>query len=424
MSYPLRDIVISGMGLAAPLGHSPDAVFDGLLEQRSGITEIQAFDPSVFSCSVGGHVTDFSARQWVKNRKNLKLMTDAVKLGMAGVKRAYDDAQVTDGSLDPNRFGIFVGAGTAVGRTEDLLPAISAASEDGGFNAAQFGAVVMHRINPLWLLKGLSNNVLGFSTADLDARGINQNYCNSGVGGLQAVGEAAWTIAEGRADFVIAGGADCAINPLHMTGLGRLGALTSRSTPDATRPFDASHDGFAPAQGAAFFVLEHERSAHSSQRVPRARIAAYANGCAGHAMGRGDASVVTATLRDVLKRAGWAPTDVDLFYAHGNGTAKYDGIEAEALRTVFGEDQPPVTSNKGNLGHTIAASGPLSLACALVAMERSLIPPVLFHEKLAADCHGIDLVHSEPRSTPVRRCLVQAAGIGGQTTVLALEALS
>lgn len=423
MSQALHEVVISGIGLAAPLGHSPDELFDGLLDRQSGVSKIQAFDPSVFSTGVGGHVTDFSAREWVKNRKNLKLMTDAVKLGMAGVKRAYDDAAVAEGSLDPNRFGIFVGAGTAVGRTEDLLPAISAASEAGRFDAAQFGAVGMHRINPLWLLKGLSNNVLGFSTADLDARGINQNYCNSGVGGLQAVGEAAWAIAEKRADFVIAGGSDCAINPLHMTGLGRLGALTSRSTPDGTRPFDASHDGFAPAQGAAFFVVETERSAIGHGRTPKARIAAYANGCAGHAMGRGDASVVVETLRAALQRAGWSPADVDLFYAHGNGTAKYDGIEAEALRAVFGETQPPVTSNKGNIGHTIAASGPLSVACALVAMDRGLIPPVQFFDRLAPECHGIDVVHGQARALPVRRCLIQAAGIGGQTTVLALEAV-
>ena len=258
-------IAITGVGLASPLGHSKDELFDALCQGQSAIDTIDRFPVDVFPCQVGAIVKDFKARDWVSNRKNLKLMSTAVRLGMAGVKRAWADAGLTSDSVDPERLGLFVGAGTAVGRTEDLIPAIRNATVDNIFDTGAFGAEGLHSINPLWLLKGLSNNILGFASGDLNAQGPNQNYCNSGVSGLQAIGEAAWSLIEGTGDAIIAGGADSAVNPLHFTGFGRLRALTTKKGPDAVRPFDVEHCGFAPSEGSAFFVLERE--SHAVARV-------------------------------------------------------------------------------------------------------------------------------------------------------------
>jgi len=421
---PLRDsVVITGAGVVSPLGHSGPDLFSALAAGKSALGPIDRFDASVFPCAVAAQVRDFKARDWVSNRKNLKLMSDAVRFGLAGIKRAVADAGLEADSVDPNRLGVFVGAGTALGRTEDLIPAMRAATTQTGFDSGRFAEEGMHAINPLWLLKGLSNNVLGFSTADIDARGINQNYCNSGVGGLQAIGEAAWAIAEGRADVIVAGAADSAVNPLHFTGFGRLRALTSGEGPDAVRPFDARHDGFAPGEGAAFVVLESVEHAQRRGVTPRARIAGYADLCAAHALGKGDAAVVEQTLRIALERAGWSHDAVDLVYAHGNGTPKFDQIEATAISAVFGDTQPPVTSNKGQIGHAIAAAGPISLVCALEAMARGEIPATANVESLATGCSGIDLVRHESRHTDVSHALIHAAGIGGQTTCIALESI-
>ena len=418
----LRDlVVITGAGVVSPLGHSGPELFAALVDGQSAVGPIDRFDASVFPCAVAAQVRDFKARDWVSNRKNLKLMSDAVRFGLAGIKRALADANLDTEQVDPTRLGVFVGAGTALGRTEDLIPAMRAATTDDGFDSGRFAEEGMHAINPLWLLKGLSNNVLGFSTADIDARGINQNYCNSGVGGLQAIGEAAWAIAEGRADVIVAGAADSAVNPLHFTGFGRLRALTSGTGPAAVRPFDARHDGFAPGEGAAFVVLESAAHAHARGARVLGRIAGYADLCAAHALGQGDAAVVKQTLTMAMDRAGFAQSDIDLIYAHGNGTPKFDQIEAEAISTVFGDRCPPVTSNKGQIGHAIAAAGPISLVCALEAIAQGVIPHTANVETLAHDCSQIDLVRHESRQTPVSRALVHAAGIGGQTTCIALE---
>ena len=416
------DVAVTGVGVCAPLGHTPDELLDALLDGRTGVGPVTAFDASPFPCRLAARVTDFKARDWVSNRKNIKLMSDAVQFGLAAVKRAHADAGLSAQPADPERLGMFVGAGTAFGDPRDLAPALERGFAGGGdFDPAVFAREGMHLINPLWLLKGLSNNVLGFATADLDARGVNQNYCNSATGGLQAIGEAAWAIVEGKADVIVAGGADSAVDPAHFAGFGRLQMLTAAADADGVRPFDEAHDGFAPGEGAAFFVLESLASARARRRAPLARIVGYGTACSAHALPVGVPDGVVRAARTALRHAGWTPDQVDLVYAHGNGTAAYDRNEARAWCEVFDQRTPPVTTNKANIGHAIAASGPLSVVTAIAAARRGMAPAIRNLRSPTRDCRGLDLVYGEPRRISARRVLVHAAGLGAQTAVIALE---
>lgn len=417
------DIAITGAGVCAALGHESDTLFAKLLAGESGIKPIDGFDTTAFPCRIGATVSDFKARDWVSNRKNLKLMSSATRYGLAAVKRADLAAQLRGPGLDPERLGMFVGAGTSLGRTEDLVPALKASFKDGAFDPAVFGTEGMTLINPLWLLKGLSNNVLGFATADLDARGANQNYCNSAVGGLQAIGEGAWVLAEGIADAVLAGGADATVEPAHMTGFGRLNMLCEGEDPTTVRAFDVGHSGFAPGDGAAFFALETPARARERGQQILGRIVGYSGGCSGKGQLFGDPSVIAATCERALANAGWTPAQVDLIYAHGNGTPAFDRAESAALAAVFGEgpEGPLITTNKPQLGHTIAASGPLSVACALEAARLGIVPAIAHLERVDPECAALNYVIGQPRTAPIRRALVHAAGLGGQTTFLALE---
>ena len=152
-----------------------------------------------------------------------------------------------------------------------------------------------------------------------------------------------------------------------------------------------------------------------------AYIAGYSNGCAGHALGSGDVDTVVQGWTTCIDQAGWKADDVDLMYAHGNGTIRFDDIEAMALRRVFADNQPAVTTNKGQIGHTIAAGGPISMACAIASMQASKVPHISNLRQLAPTCVGIDAVQGEPREKRVRRVLIHSAGLGGQTTCIALE---
>lgn len=410
------NVAITGVGLVSPLGHTAAEVVGALLEGRTAVKPLEGFGDAPFECPVAAVVTGFKVRDWVPNRKNLKLMTPATRYGIAAVKRAWLDAGL-EGAIEPERLGVFVGAGTAFGESEDLRPALECSIAPRGFDSVAFGRDGMHVINPLWLLKGLSNNILGFATADLDAQGINQNYCNSPVGGLQAIGEAAWALVEGKADAILAGGADSAVNAAHLTGFGRLEML---SPSGRVRPFGANHDGFAPGEGGAFFALERPEDAASRGRRMLARLVGYGNAGGAHALTTGVPESIASAFRGAIVRAGWTPAEVDLVYAHGSATAAFDLREAKALELVFGSGTPPITANKAQLGHSVAASGALSVACAIDIARRGAIPPAGDYP-LAHGCKGIDLVRGGPRMATVRRALVHASGLGGQTTCLALE---
>lgn len=419
MPAELKDVVITGCGVVSPLGLDPGGVHARLCAGETASAPITAFDPTPFPARHACAVRGFQGKDWVENRKNLKLMTPAVQYGIAAIRLAAQSAGLVPGVVAPERLGMFVGAGTAFGEMGDLVPALEKAMVDGHHDARRFATEGMPVVNPLWLLKGLSNNVLGYASALLDAQGINQNYCNSGVGALQAVGEAAWAVAEGRADVIIAGASDAAFNVEHLTGFGRLGVL---SAGDRGQPFDVQHDGFVVGDGAAFFVLES--AAHAASRGARslARVAGMGNATALRGLSGCDPKAISAAFQGALRVAGWAPTTIDVVHAHGNGNPRYDAAEAGAIASTFGPSGPAVTADKGGLGHSISAAGGLSLAVALETMRTGRIAPIVGLTRPIPEAHGLDLVIEAPRSHAVKRSIIHCAGLGGQTCALTIEA--
>ncbi len=181
----LRPVTISGVGLLCPAGIGEE-----------GIGEAQ-----------GGPVPGFRARSYIADRKSLKLMTRAVQLGIAAVQMALDaDGDWVD--VPPERRGIFVGASPQSGDPDDLRYALEASMGPDGFDMGQYAERGYPLIHPLWLVRGLSNNIIGFAAAIHDLQGVNSNYCDGPSGGWTALREGALAVAEGRADLVVAGGSD------------------------------------------------------------------------------------------------------------------------------------------------------------------------------------------------------------------------
>lgn len=154
-----------------------------------------------------GPVPGFRARAYIRDRKSLKLMARSVKLGVSGVHLALADVEGWQ-DVPPERRALFVGASPLTGDPDDLRPALEVAMADGQFSMSRFAAHGYPLIHPLWLLRGLSNNVLGFASAACDLQGVNANYCDGPRGGWTALVEGALAVAEGRADLAVAGGAD------------------------------------------------------------------------------------------------------------------------------------------------------------------------------------------------------------------------
>lgn len=431
-----RRAVVTGVGLISPLGFGRHAHAEGWASGRSFVGPMTLLDPGPLPFRAAGQVPGFKARDWVDNRKNLKIMTRPVRLGVAGAHMAMVDAGLPTGAhpaegaaaaVDPIRFAMFVGAPHAHGEAKDLLPALERATASGEFDAVAFGRDGLPLVHPLWLLKGLSNNVLGFSSQRYKAMGPNSNLSGSGAGGAQGIGEGLRAIRDDRADLALCGGYDCLVSVEGITGYGRLGLLTTDDTgppEQSCRPFDVARSGFAPAEGACFLVLEELEHARARGVEILGEIVGAGDGmdahdpASPHPEGRG---LVSAT-RAALRSAGVGPDEVALVVAHASGSVAFDPVEARAIRRILGDraDVVPVTAPKGAMGHTVAASGAFGACAALFALAQGAVPPTANLDNPDPDC---DLLHV--RGTPAppaagRLALVQAAGLGGQATTLAV----
>ena len=416
-----NEIWICGAGIVSALGKDLETLGTALESGATGIKPVADFNTEVFSTSLGAQIDSFKANAYVKQRKNLKLMSRSVRLGMAAIRLACDSADGLVEDALPERRGVVVGAGIALGQSRDLVAGIRQSFVDGRFDSAQFGEVGMRAINPLWLLKGLSNNVLGFATAEIDARGFNQNYCNSGISGLQAISEACWALRENRADILIAGGSDATVDPFHFAGFSRLRALSSAKEAHQIRPFDDRRDGFVLGEGAAYFVLQRAEDAKRNGKKGLARVLGSSTMTCPNKPLESDPGILAQCLRRCIETADVPLDSVGAIIAHGNGSRRFDQVEAEAINLVFGSNGPPVTTNKAQLGHTIAASGPLSVAAALYAGRVGRLPAVPNASQFDEFSGEINLVHTKACSLNTSRILVITAGLGGQLSCLLME---
>ena len=180
-----RSVTVTGVGLLSPAGIGSDSL----------------------GTALGGQVPGFRPRDYIADRKSLKLMTRAVQLGISAVQMALTDDGDWD-SIPAHRRGIFVGASPQSGDPNDLRPALEASMGPDGFDMQRYASDGYPLIHPLWLVRGLSNNIIGFAAKIHDLQGVNANYCDGPLGGWNALREGALAVAEGRADMVVAGGAD------------------------------------------------------------------------------------------------------------------------------------------------------------------------------------------------------------------------
>lgn len=423
-----RRVWITGVGLVTSAGIGVEATWDALLARRTGMIAADSAEAALVGCPVVATVKGFKARNYVSNRKSLKLMTRPVKLGMAAAKLAFEGAGLEVGQIAAERIGIYVGAGQAFADRTELEYALKASrSDDGRFDMVKFGAEGLGQIHPLWLLRGLSNNVLGFVSLEYDAQGTNNNFCNSGVSATQAVSNAARAIADGHIDAAFAGGYDSIVGEEGTLGFGRLGLLAKGDEVEhAHRPFDVSRTGLVPAEGAAFLILEAAESAKA--RGATGLAAVLGGGSASDAMGvtgpDPSGGKISRSVLAALDEAGGTPEDVVAVFAHGTGSA-FDAVEARAYREVFGARASSVlvTADKATVGHTVAACGAVSAGLAAWAISQKTMPPIASLDELDPRCEGLAFVAGGPVPLPEGLVVASSAGIGGQGAAVVLAPL-
>jgi 3-oxoacyl-[acyl-carrier-protein] synthase II len=417
-----RRVVVTGLGLVTPFGCDVDRFWRSLQSGESAVLGLGAVDGFERANVIGAPASGFSARDHV-DAKSLRLMAPAVAFGVAAAQLAAADSGLRFDSIEPVRLGAFVGSRGHSSDRQDLLPAVEHATDAGGFSLAKFGDEGLPLVHPMWLLKGLANNVLYFVSLKYNAQGMNNNISMGGVAGTMAIGEAFHTIQHGMIDVAIAGAYDSALDRDRLEMFASSNLMTKATDPArASRPFDARRDGFVPSEGAAFLLLEPLDAARARGARIYGELLGY--GSAGPAASSatlgphacGFSTALSAALADA---GGVMP---DAVFAHGLGTKASDMQETRALKTVFGPKAPrvPVPAVKSMLGNSFAASGAIEAAAAVLALRDGRLPPTINLIDKDDECDLDYVAGPTARSAPLSAVALNNANLGGAHAALVL----
>ena len=406
-----RRVVVTGIGLVSPLGLDRETTWQELAAGRSGAGPITHFDPAGltvrFACEVKGFNPEVAM-----DRKTARRTDRFAHFGVAAAREACADAGLDPSSQPaPERIGTSVAS--AMGGLNTLSEAFEHLHEKGA-----------DRMNPFWVTALIPNMAAGMVSIELGTRGPNAASCTACAASSMAIGDAAIYIREGRADAMLAGGAEAVITPLAVGAFSALRAMSTRNDePErASRPFDAERDGFVMGEGGAVLVLEELEHARARGTRIYAELLGYGLSA--------DAQHVTATdqtgesparaIRMALAEAGIQPDRIDYVNAHATSTPLGDEAEIRSIKRVFGEArarQIPISSTKSMTGHMLGAAGAAEAAITILAMCRSLVPPTINLETPDPEC-DLDFVPNESRPADVAYGLSNGFGFGGHNACL------
>ncbi len=420
----LRRAVVTGLGIVSPVGIGADATWDALVSGRSGIADITLFDASPFEVRVAGEVKGFDATQYM-DAKDVRRHDRNTHFAVAASGEALRDAGLLGenghvrGDVDADRFGMVFGTG--IGGIGMMLEGHRTLLERGP-----------RRVSPFMLPHMLPDSASGQVAIEYGIRGPNMAVVSACATGGHAIGEAMEAIVRGQADIMLGAGTEAPLVPLAFAGFGQMRALGTPKDPDtgdysasmASRPFDATRDGFVVAEGSAVLVLEELEHALARGARPIAEVIGYGSSADAFDMAapaeRGEGN--QRAMRAALARAGIGPEAVDYINAHGTSTPLNDRYETMAIRDVFGEhaDALAVSSTKSMTGHAMGAAGAIeAFVCARV-IATGCIPPTINYRHPDPEL-TLDYVPNEARAANVQVALSNSMGLGGHNSTVILR---
>ena len=411
------EVVMTGIGVASPIGIGYEAVGRALATGQSGVRRLATFDSDQFPVRVGAEVVDFDAKAYVSPRKSLKVMSRSIQLAFASAQMAVEQAGITAGVVSPERYGVVFGADMIHVQPEELADAFRHAITDNGFEFSRWDERALSEMYPLWMLRYLPNMPACHVAIAQDARGPNNTIVLGEASSLLAIAEGAMVIERGQADVMVVGGTGSRVHPLSWAFRDNL--FHSRRFEDpahVSRPFDAQRDGMVYGEGAAAFILERRSFAEARGAKIVARIAGFANTFEACTPGQPFAGrAIRSAIRQCLRSAGIEARDVGHVNAHGLSTIEHDRAEALAIRDLL--DDVPVTAPKSFFGNLGAGTGAVELIATLAAFETGTIPATLNYEQPDPAC-PINVVRGTPCRTNGKSAVVLNQTSMGQSVAL------
>jgi 3-oxoacyl-[acyl-carrier-protein] synthase II len=400
-------VAVTGIGVKTPAGNDLASMWETVCAGRPTADRISRWDASALPVQIASEVHDFDGTPYF-GPKEVRRQDRVTQLGFAAAADALADA----GELgaDPSRCAVI--AATGVGGLESME-----------INEGVFLERGASRVSPFFVTMMMPNATAGAISINFGWTGPNMCIATACAAGTHAIGEGARLIRDGTADAVVAGGSEAGITPLTISAFARMGALSTRNDdPEhASRPFDVDRDGFVMAEGGAFLLLETlERAVARGARIYGEVIGYGRNGDAYHITAPSPGGAGAAVCMQLaLDDAGLPASAIGHVNAHGTSTPLNDASEAEAIRKVFGDHPPPVTSTKGVTGHMIGGAGAAEAAIALLSIREGLVPPTANLTQIGDDIQ-LDVVGGEPRPLAPAPVLSNSFGFGGHNATLIL----
>ncbi|HET9926078.1 MAG TPA: beta-ketoacyl-ACP synthase II [Methylomirabilota bacterium] len=404
-----RRVVITGAGALTPVGNTAEEFWAALIQGKSGIGPVTRFDASLLTTKIAGELKGFDPLRYI-DKKDDRKFDPFLKYAVACAVMAVEDASLNLERVDRTRFGVLVGSG--IGGITTLLETHKTLLEKGP-----------DRVSPFFIPMLIVNMASGIISMRFGAKGPNSSVVTAFATGNHAIGDATRIIQRGEADIMIAGGAEAIIIPLTFAGFCQMKAMSTRNDDPtrASRPFDATRDGFVCGEGGGLLILESLDHALARDARIYAEVVGYGmTGDAYHMTAPdpeadGAARAMTLAVRD----AGIEPSTVGYINAHGTSTPYNDKSETMAIKRVFGEHarKLAVSSTKSMTGHLLGAAGGIEAIATAFAIHYGILPPTINYETPDPDC-DLDYVPNQARKQDVEIALSNAFGFGGTNATL------
>src|SRR5579872_2926840 len=409
-----RRVVITGMGVVTSLGFGIEPFWQNIIAGTSGVGPITNFDAGEFTTRFAAEIKEFNPEDYME-RKEAKKMDRFVQFAVAASRMAIGDSGLKIVEENACRVGVLIGSGIGGIKTIEDQFRIMLDKGPG-------------RISPFLIPMLISDMGAGQVSILFGAKGPNSTVVTACATGTHAIGDAFHIIRRGDADAMITGGAEAALTALGLGGFCAARALSTRNDdPEhASRPFDATRDGFVMGEGAGMVVLETLAQARQRGAPIYAEILGYGL--------TGDAYHITApapegegaarAIRMALRHAGIEPEEVDYINAHGTSTLPNDKLETAAIKTAFGDYayKVAISSTKSMTGHLLGAAGAVEAVIGALAIKHQIVPPTINYTTPDPEC-DLDYTPNKACPCPIKTVLSNSFGFGGHNATIILRKL-
>lgn len=406
----LKRVVVTGLGAVTPLGNTPEETWENMVKGVSGAAPITLFDATNFKTQFACEVKNWNPNEWI-DRKDARKMDRYAQLAMASAVQGVKDSGLDLDQIDKNRVGVIYGVGIGGIKTFEEEASYYALNKEKG-----------PRFSPFFIPKMIADIAAGQISIHFGFHGPNFTTTSACASSTNALADAFNLLRLGKADVIVAGGAEAAICECGVGGFNAMKALSTRNDDPthASRPFSASRDGFVMGEGAGCLILEELEHAKArgariyAEMVGEGESADAYHLTASHPEGLGAKLVMEAALADAQLQ----PEDIDYINVHGTSTHVGDISEAKAIKEVFGEHayKLNISSTKSMTGHLLGAAGAVEALACVKAVSEDIVPPTINHDEEDKDPeidYALNYTFNQAQKRTVRAALSNTFGFGG-----------